>query len=504
MHTLLFDNAERRPDATCWGWADRDVDETFGQAAAAVERLAGGLWQAGVRKGDRVGILAHNGLDYLHTMFACWYIGAISAHVNVRVADAIEDYLADLEPVVIVYTHDLHHHVVRAARSIPSLRTLVCMDGARDAAIGMDELLASGSTAPLADDASAPAHLSFTSGTTGRPKGAVLSHEPTVTAARCIGERLRFTSRDRAFTAGTLASSNQLVGNLLPALAAGASTTVMGHWSAESGHAAIAARAATILTGNPTVLQEYADAAIAHGGRTPLRMSLSGGAPVPGALARTWHERLRVPLVESYGQSEVGGFLALGFPELVADLSTRRIGPPPPDKEVRVVDPAGRRLPVGETGELIMRGGNMWGYWGQPEATATAVRGEWLHTGDLGRLDADGWITMAGRRSEVIAVDGTDWYPRDIEEVLYAQPWVRESAVVGVRAGDRVIPVAAIVPREPVEDPSAVVAALSAVLGQGLSALRVAVVEELPMTGTGKIARASLSALLAEHPSIAI
>ena len=232
MHQLLEDGANRHPDKLAFRWVDRDKTLTFSEAAAAMERYAGALHHLGVRKGDRVTIFAHNGMDYLLGLFACWRIGAIAALVNIRFADELDYYFADHEPSVVIYTHDMLEPVRLAAAKSKSVRALVCMDGPQPGAESLPDLLAA-SFAPPPDprDEDAIAHLSYTSGTTGKPKGACLAHEPTMRAANCIAERLRITSDDVSFGPTALSSSYQLVGNLLPPLHRGATVNVMGRWT---------------------------------------------------------------------------------------------------------------------------------------------------------------------------------------------------------------------------------------------------------------------------------
>ena len=152
-----------------------------------MERYAGALHHLGVRKGDRVTIFAHNGMDYLLGLFACWRIGAIAALVNVRFADELDYYFADHEPSVVIYTHDMLDPVRRAALNTPTVRSIVCMDGPQPNAESLPDLLkADLRPPPDPADEDAIAHLSYTSGTTGKPKGACLAHEPTMRAANCI------------------------------------------------------------------------------------------------------------------------------------------------------------------------------------------------------------------------------------------------------------------------------------------------------------------------------
>jgi acyl-CoA synthetase (AMP-forming)/AMP-acid ligase II len=497
MHTLLLDGASRDPDHACFHWVDRDSGLTYAEAVDAMERAAGALHHFGVKPGDRVTIFAHNGMDYLTVMFGCWRLGVICALVNVRFADELGYYFADHEPTVVVYTHDMKEPVHTAAANAPSIRALICMDGAQEGAYSLPELMAAALPLPAdPGNEDAIAHLSYTSGTTGKPKGACLKHEPTVRATRCIAERLQITAADVSFGPSALSSSYQLVGNLLPQLSRGAAINIMGKWTQQTGFHALEARGATMLVANPPILTDVLNEVAVRGHVPPkLRMSMSGGGPVPPILKAGWHEKLKLPLVESYGQSELGGFVALGSPKLdPADIETRRVGLPLPDKEVRILDADGTEVPCGAVGEIALRGGFMWGYWGKSEKTAETLRDGWLWTGDIGSMDRHGFVTMLGRRSELIEVGGKTWYPRDVEEALSTVPGIEQAAVLGVP--DKAIatrPVAFVQAASPM-DGEEIKARIAASLPYDLSVMTVISLTELPMTPTGKIAKAELAA----------
>jgi len=495
MHQLLVDGANRHPDRIAFRWVDRDKTLTFAQSVGAMERYAGALHHLGVRKGDRVTIFAHNGMDYLLGLFACWRIGAIAALVNVRFADELEYYFADHEPCVVIYTHDMLDPVRRAALHSPGIRSLVCMDGPQPNAESLPDLLKADFKAPPdpADEDSI-AHLSYTSGTTGKPKGACLAHEPTMRAANCIAERLRIGGDDVSFGPTALSSSYQLVGNLLPPLQRGVTVNVMGKWTQKTGWDALEKTQASILVGNPTLLNELLIESRTRG-RIPtrLRLTVSGGAPVPPTLKRALRDEWKLPLAESYGQSELGGFMALGDPVLVSDEKFGAAGRPLPDKEVRILDADGNECAVGEVGEVCLRGGFMKGYWGKPDKTAEAMRGGWLHSGDAGCMDHDGYITMRGRFAELIKVAGRTWFPRDVEEALCAQAGVKEAAVVALpdkTLGQR--PVAYVTLTNGKLDLGGLKTAIAPLVAYDLAPLTIRNIDAFPMTPTGKIAKANL------------
>jgi long-chain acyl-CoA synthetase len=498
MHQLVIDGALRTPDKIALRWVDRDRAFTYAQSADAMERMAGALAHLGVDPGDRVTIFANNGLDYLAGMLGCWRAGAIPALVNVRLADDLPYYLGDHTPKVIIYTHDMGDVVRSAASTTPSVLHRICMDGPQEGAIGLSQLLEA--KFPVPPDIAredAIAHLSYTSGTTGQPKGACLSHEPTVRAARCIAERLQITSADVSFGPTALSSSYQLIANLVPQLAVGASINVMGRWTQTSGWDALAACSATMLVGNPPVLTELL-AECRNRGRMPgpLRFVLSGGGPVPPTLRKAWRDEFKIPLVESFGQSEIGGFFALGYPRLEPDDGKLlRIGPMLPDKEVRIMTTTDQFAPVGTIGEIVLRGGFMAGYWNKPDKTAQAIREGWLHSGDIGLIDADGYLTMRGRRSELITVAGRDWFPRDIEEALCRDPSVALAALIGLPDGKSGMrPVAFITPRPGQHcDVTKLKAAVAQTVSYDIGLFEIVIADSLPITPTGKISKAELA-----------
>jgi long-chain acyl-CoA synthetase len=497
MHKLLIDAAERRPDKLALRWVDRERSLTYAQAVDAMNRMAGALHSLGVRPGDRVSVFAHNGLDFVVAMLGTWRLGAIAALVNVRFADDLAYYFADHTPRIVIYTHDMMT-AVKGAAGAGRVEHLVCMDGPQEGALSLPDLLAAGLPAPPdPGDENAIAHLSYTSGTTGKPKAACLAHEPTVRACRCIAERLRINHRDVSFGPTALSSSYQLVANLLPPLAHSCSIHIMGRWTQSTGFDAVDAAGASILVGNPIVLDEVMLESLKRG-RAPgrLRLALTGGGPMPIASKRVWRDELAIPVVESYGQSELGGFVALGYPELAqTDAELARIGPPLPDKEVRIFGPDDRPLPPGEIGDIVLRGGFMSGYWGRPDKTAEATRGGWLRTGDLGLMDHDSAITLRSRKSELIHVGDTAWYPRDIEEELCGQRGVRQAALIGVKdptVGTRPVAFITIDAGAAVDGPG-LKRALAAKLPYDLAPLEIRVVPELPMTPTGKISKADLA-----------
>ena len=495
LQQLLVDGANRTPDKTAFHWVERGRTLSYANAVAGMEQVAGALAGLGVERGDRVGVFAHNGMDYLLAMFGVWRLGAICALVNVQYADRLDYYVNDSEPKVLIYTGDHHETIERHRPNLSSVQHFVCLDGAREGSIGWNDILEAASPPP-ADGTTEDevAHLSYTSGTSGDPKGACLAHEPTMRATRCIAERLRVDSSDIGLGPTALSSSYHLVANLLPNLHRGASVCVMSKWEPEKGWVTLEELGATILAANPTILRDVLDESRQRG-RAPagLRLGVSGGAPVPPELKLAWRDELGLTLAESYGQSELGGFVGLGAPDPVPDDKVLACGRPLPDKEVRILDDEGNELPLGTIGEVCLRGGFMSGYWKLPEKTAETLRGGWLHTGDVGYMDADQFVYMRGRLSERLRVVGEYWYPRDVEEALMRHPGIREAALIGLpddELGHR--PVACVTLQGGPIDSEDVVRFAERELGRDLAYVAVRVIEAMPMTPTGKISKAQL------------
>jgi acyl-CoA synthetase (AMP-forming)/AMP-acid ligase II len=187
--------------------------------------------------------------------------------------------------------------------------------------------------------------------------------------------------------------------------------------------------------------------------------------------------------------------MALGEPILMPDDKFGAVGRPLPDKEVRMLNAQGRECPIGEVGEVCLRGGYMTGYWGKPDKTAETLREGWLHSGDAGVVDRDGYVTMRGRFAELITVAGRTWFPRDVEEALCTQAGVKEAAVVALpdaTLGQR--PVAYVTLAGGPIDLAKLKAAIMPLVPYDLGPLTVKSLDAFPMTPTGKIAKADLRA----------
>jgi acyl-coenzyme A synthetase/AMP-(fatty) acid ligase len=427
MH--LLDTLERAAGRHEW-WSER---WKAGRRAAA--RLAA----AGVGPDHVVVLAGPDGDDLVGAMIGCWQLGALPA---------------------------------------PLARSGAAPPGPwRDAVPGMTTadpagLVGPGPAGPLfGATGSEPALLSWTSGTTGVPKAVVLRSATVSLATSCIADRQRLRTDDVVVCATPATSSFQLVAALLPAAHAGCRFVAANGLSGSEVWDLVDRSRATVLVAYTPVLAEVLGTA--RGAGTTLRLAMCGGAPLPSTLKLAFRSELHVPLIEAYGQSELGGFVAMGDPADADPRSLSHTGRPLPDR------PA---WPDAD-GELVVAGDAMVGYLGDPERSAAVLAPPGLRTGDIGEQDEAGYIRVLGRRGEQLP-DGR--WPRQVEDALFAGPGVLHAALV--RDGGRAMGVVEPAPGRAVEADTLRVAA-------GVDA--VVAVERFPRTGSGKYDRRALLLQLA-------
>ena len=414
------------------------VHASWGQFAARTAAAAAGLGTSlGLRPGDRVGIVMGNRPEYLEALYAIWHAGLVAVPVNARLHRDEIAYVLEHSGTSVVLTDTEHAgDVVPLVAVLERLSAAVLVPGPE-----WDQLTGCGPTALVDRAPDDAAWLFYTSGTTGRPKGATLTHRNLLMMSLSYFADIDpITHEDCVLHAAPLSHGSGLYG--LPHVARGAVsvfpesggldgeqlTALLRRWSGLSFFAA------------PIMVKRLtADPALAGADLTRLKTVIYGGAPMYLA---DLEEALAVfgpRLAQIYGQGETPMTITALSKADHAEREHPRwrermasVGFPRTDVEVRVVDEDGRGLPVGEVGEVVVRGDVvMAGYWDQPDATAETLRRGWLHTGDVGSLDADGFLTLRDRSKDLIISGGMNIYPREVEEVLLAHPAVQAVAVVG-------------------------------------------------------------------------
>lgn len=404
------------PDGTTWTFA-RLHEEGEALAAALADRF-------GLRKGDRVAILAENRPEHVLLFVACQKAGWILVPLNYRLAVPELAYqVADSAPALLVYdaayAGTAQQLGTETLLPLETLRTWAA-SGARLGArpsIGLDD----------------PLMILYTSGTTGRPKGALITHGMIAWNAFNTIHRLDLTGRDVSFNAAPFYHTGGWNVLLTPFLFKGGHTYLLDGFDPERILRLCDEGRITILWGVPTMLRMLADhPRFEDTSFETVRYAIVGGEAMPEPLIRRWHAK-GVPIRQGFGMTEVG-VNCFSLPESDALRKIGSIGFPNFYIETRIVDEQGREVAVDEVGELLMRGPVVTpGYWRRPEATAEAIDADgWFHTGDLVRRDAEGYFYVVGRKKDMYISGGENVYPAEIEAVLRAHPDVADAAVVGV------------------------------------------------------------------------
>jgi fatty-acyl-CoA synthase len=416
--------------------AERSLD--YAAFHARVLRCAGALAAAGIGRGERVAILLGNRSAYLELVFAAARLGAIAVPINARLtAPEVRRVLDDCTPRLLVHEATLAR-VARdacAGAALPPAR----WECPADYESALAAAAPHAAIVPVTPDD--PMLLMYTSGTTGAPKGALLPHRKTLYNSLNAQLFFELTARDRVLVILPLFHSFGLCILALPALYAGASLILEPRFDPARSWTLAAEQRVSFFGAVPTQLAGLLDA-LERAPQPPdlsaLRFLFGAGAAVPVAQILAF-ERRGIVLKQGFGQTETSILCCLEARDAVRKAGS--VGRPVFHAEVRVVRLADLEGPTegwrdaadGETGEIVVRGPvNMLGYWGQPEATAATLRGEWLRTGDLATRDAEGFLTLVGRARDMYISGGENVYPAEVEAVLAQHPSVREVAVVGV------------------------------------------------------------------------
>jgi malonyl-CoA/methylmalonyl-CoA synthetase len=449
---------------------------TFGELAARAGRVAAVLRGRGLHAGDRLAVQLPNRLEFIDLFLACVQSGIVLVPINVLYREReIAHIVADAQPALIVATE--------AQRgSFPPESTLVDIEE-----LTREAQAASPGVPRPAIDGDAPAAIVYTSGTTGRSKGAVLTHNNFAANAAALVTCWRITGADRYLAVLPLFHVHGLGNGVCAWLASGCLMRLTERFEAARALDWLEDFRPTLLFGVPTVyvrlLELPADAARAIGART--RLFVSGSAPLPPAVLEQFRERFGHTILERYGMSET---LMLTSNLLAGERRAGTVGYPLPGVSLSVRDRQGEPVATGDVGEVWVKGPTISpGYWAAPDATAKAFRNGWFLTGDIGELDTAGCLTLRGRATELIISGGFNIYPREIEEVLLEQAGVREAAVVGApdaRRGE--VPVAYVV-TEPGVDLDALRERCAASLASFKTPRAVHRVDALPRNAMGKL-----------------
>ncbi|MFJ9102466.1 long-chain fatty acid--CoA ligase [Streptomyces sp. NPDC102405] len=462
-----------------------DTTFTYAELHTRVTRLAHALRARGIRRGDRVAYLGPNHPSYLETLFAAGSLGAVFVPLNTRLAGPEIGYqLSDSGARALVYGPS-HAGLVAGLPGSTDVRTYV------EVGAEYERLLAESAQEPIDEPVTADdtCIIMYTSGTTGRPKGAMLTHGNLTWNAINVLVDTDLIADERALVSAPLFHTAGLNMLTLPVLLKGGTCVLVEAFEPNATFDLIEQHRITFMFGVPTMFEQvarhprWADADLSS-----LRILTCGGSPVSSPLIAAYQER-GLTFLQGYGMTEASpGTLFLDAEHAIGKAGSA--GVPHFFSDVRVVRPDLAPVDVGETGEVVLRGPHvMPGYWGLPEETAASFADGWFRSGDAARVDEDGYVFIVDRIKDMIISGGENIYPAEIEDLLLGHPDIAECAVIGVpddKWGE--VPRAVVVPREgSAPDPDEVLASLAGRLAKYKIPKSVVIADGLPRTASGKL-----------------
>ncbi len=493
---LIDDRARSIPGSDVLIFRDEVTSASALQAEVQTAALA--LARQGIGVGDRVALLLPNCPAFLWFYFGAARIGAAAVPANPVLKPAELQYMwrdADVRLVVTVGT--LAANSLAAAAEVASIQRIICVgdppaDVTSPLLLSLDDAkLGDEQTLPPASNEGDCAVIIYTSGTTGRPKGAMLSHRNLVRNVQQVCAAIPFSPTDRFLTVLPLFHSFAATVCMNTALGCGGSIVLLEGFHPTRTLEAIERHRSTVFCAVPAILQALLHfPADRDYDLSSLRAFVSGGAPLPASTLEAIEAKFGVPVLEGDGPTECSPVTSVN--RLEGPRKIRSVGPPLPGVAIAILDEKNQHVATGEVGEICVRGDNvMLGYLNLPEATAEAMAGDWYHTGDLGRLDEEGYLYIVDRKKDMLLVGGLNVYPREVEDVLMAHPAVMEVAVVGLPdslRGDEVTAVVVVRPGEEISRRT-LVSWCRERLANYKTPRRVIFRHELPRGATGKVVK---------------
>lgn len=530
---ILDETVRKYPDNDAVIYVDRDFRLTWAEFGDLVDDLAKGLMALGIKKGEKVAVWANNVPYWVALQFATAKIGAVLLTVNTHYRTHELDYLlnnSESENLVIIGEYRDHDYLSTTYELIPELRTQergnlrsarfphlkrVFFLGAEKhrGLYSMPEVM--GMSAMVGDEEYAErqssldphdvVNMQYTSGTTGFPKGVQLTHHNVGNNGYWIGRNMNYSAEDRLCLTVPLFHCFGCVLGVMACVNHGTAMVILEDFDPMQVMISVEEERCTSLYGVPTmfiaILQHKAFSKFDF---SSLRTGIMAGSPCPVEVMKQVIEQMHMPEITiCYGLTEASPVMSQ---TLIGDSMkhmTESVGPPMPEIEVRVLDPeTGEECPVGEQGEVCCRGYNvMKGYYNNPEGTKRAIdKDNWLHSGDLGVMDEDGYLSITGRLKDMIIRGGENIYPREIEEFLYTMPGVQDVQVAGVPSGRFGEEVGAFIILEEDQDiePEDVKDFCRGKIARYKIPRYVAMVESYPMTASGKIQKYKLREMAGE------
>jgi long-chain acyl-CoA synthetase len=476
----------------------RDLEVSYRALDEVTNRVANGLSALGVQKGDKVCVLLPNGPEFVYLFLGAPKIGAVLVPVNVLLKAEEVRYIVDNSDAATIVADPRFWPLIKAIMPLcPRLKNAVVIgEPAPSGTIPFAQLLASPSGPEVDVHPEDDMGIIYTSGTTGKPKGVVLTQKNYYVNSWQGATISNMSPDERSMCILPLFHVNGQVVTVLMPLQAGGSLVLTEGFSPKTFFEHLARYRATTFSGVPTVysiLLHLPDAD--RYDLSSLRLCICGAAPMPVEVCTQFEEKFHTKIIEGYGLSE--GTCASTLNPVEGQRKVGSIGIPFPGQEIKIFDEQDRERPPGQIGEIVIRGLNlMKGYYKDPDATAETVRDGWLHTGDLGYVDEEGYFYIVGRKKEMIIRGGVNIYPKEIEEVLYRHPQVKEAAVIGLpdRIWGEEVGCCLVLKDGEVGSEEEIIAYCREHLADFKCPRQVFFVETFPKTATGKIQKHLLAA----------
>ncbi|MDY0396039.1 fatty acid--CoA ligase family protein [Virgibacillus halophilus] len=498
----LCETARNQPEKTAYIFEDRET--SYEELERSVRQFAAQLQALGYKKGDHIALILGNSPHFIIGLYGALRIGAIVIPVNPLYTPHEITYILQNGNVKLLLTMDLLVKKMDAIiEKLPHLEHVIICETRSDAAFSRksDKMKSftkvmrntSGEFIPPETKKEDVALILYTSGTTGKPKGAMLTHKNLFSNAKDTADYLQISGHDRVIAALPMFHVFCLTVSLNAPLMNGGTVLILPKFSPQESFRLAKKFKATIFAGVPTMYNYLLQSG--KGSKDDLasiRLCISGGAAMPIALLENFEKAFDVIVSEGYGLSEaspVTCFNPLDRPRKPGSIGTNIM-----HVENKVVDEFGEELPPGEVGELVVKGPNvMKGYYKMPEETASTIIDGWLHTGDMARMDDEGYFYIVDRKKDMILVGGYNVYPREVEEVLFSHPQIAEAAVIGVPDSNSGEAVQAFVVSNDVEmTEDEVLMYCGSHLAKYKIPTHIVFLEEIPKNTTGKILRRSL------------
>jgi long-chain acyl-CoA synthetase len=464
------------------GLIEEDSQSTFGELSDEVNRIAATLRKV---PGDTVGILLLNSRKYVTTLLAIWKAGKTAVPLNYLLPPSDIGFIIKDSGMSALVSSQFFAQAIAAVKPLFGDKGVVLMAD--------DPEFASAPAADTANSDRDPALYLYTSGTTGRPKGVVLTHrnlEHNVEACHNAGH---FDHKDSFLCLLPFFHTYAITGTILLPLLNGAKMVLVDRFQPVKVLKLIEDHKISVFLAIPSMYRVLA-ATEGSFDVSSVRFPISGGEPLPAVIAEAFEKRFNCPIFEGYGQTETAPVVTLNVP---GARKPGTIGKALPGVEVAIWDEQNKVLPPEHVGEIMVRGDNvMRGYHHLPEETAKTINNGWLHTGDLGKLDKEGYVTITGRKKDLIISAGENIYPREIEDALSLHPKIKEVAVIGVKDEVRgEVPKAFVIVREgEVLDEKELRAFCRERLANYKVPKHIEQVADFPRTPTGKVIKRMLSA----------